>query len=104
MTQQQLEKIKNSLKSINKIKLQRDSTPMFSSKNRIKIEYKHTIIDLGDFQICVSGSAEQYYQLDHSTERIVFWFSVYDNNADELSTTIPQHTTIKKLIREKLTA
>lgn len=104
MTQQQLEKIKNSLKSINKIKLQRDSTPMFSSKNRIKIEYKHTIIDLGDFQICVSGSAEQYYQLDHSTERIWLMITVFDNNADELSTTIPQHTTIKKLIREKLTA
>jgi hypothetical protein len=104
MTKKHFEKIKISLQAINNIQLQRDSSQIVTCKNRVKVDYKHTIIDLGDYQIIVSGSAEQYYQLDHSTERIWLMITIYDNNADELSTTIPQHTTIKKLIKEKLTA
>lgn len=104
MTAKHFEKIKYSLKSINNIKLQRNSSQTVTLKNRVKVDYKHTVLDLGDYQICVSGSAEQYYQLNHSTERIWLLITFYDNNADELIPSIPQHTTIKKLIKEKLTA
>ena len=101
MTQEHYKKLKSSLEAINKIRLQVDEDQIVTSKNKVKVEYNHTVIDLGDYSIIVSGEATQFHRKNFSSERICLFISVYDKANEEHRTTEKQHTEIKKLIQLK---
>lgn len=99
MTEKHFKKIKNSLESINKISLEVDNSQ--SKDGKYKVEYKHTIIDLDDYSLIISGSAEQHYHFSHSTEKIFLFISLYDFENNELDLNRTQHTKIKELVKIK---
>ena len=99
MTQKHFEKIRNSLESINKISLEVDNSE--SKDGKYKVEYKHTIVDLNDYSLIISGSAEQHYQHHHSSEKIFLFISLYDAENNELELNRKQHTKIRELVKIK---
>jgi hypothetical protein len=101
MTREHYKKLKSSLEAINKINLQVDQNQVVYSKNKVKIEYQHTIIDLGDYTIIVSGEATQFHRKNFSSERIFLMTTVLDKYNEEQTTTKKQHTEIRKLIHLK---
>jgi len=101
MTQKHYKKLKSSLESINKIQLQVDEDQVVVSKNKVKVEYNHTVIDLGDYSIIVSGEATQFPRKNFSSENICLFISVYDRANEEHRITVKQHTEIMKLIHLK---
>jgi len=101
MTQEHYKKLKSSLEAINKIKLQVDEDQIVISKNKVKVEYKHTVIDLGDYSIIVSGEATQFHRKNFSSERIFLMTTIFDEYNQELTTTVKQNTEIRKLIHLK---
>lgn len=101
MTHNHFKKVKKSLESINKIKLQVDDNQVFTSKNKVKVDYKHTIINLDDYSLIISGSAEQHYKQHHSTEKIFLFITLYDAENNELELNRTQHTKIRELVKIK---
>ena len=99
MTRKHFKKIKNSLESINKISLEVENSE--SKDNKYKVEYKHTIVDLDDYSLIVSGSAQQYYQHHHSREEIYLFISFFDAEHNEIKPTVKQHTKLRKLVNIK---
>ena len=99
MTHNHFKNIQKSLESINKISLEVDNSESVDGK--YKVEYKHTIIDLDDYSLIVSGSAEQHYQHHHSTEKIFLFISLYDSENNELELNRKQHTKIRELVKIK---
>ena len=101
MTQEHYKKLKSSLEAINKIKLQVDEDQIVISKNKVKIEYQHTVIDLGDYSIIVSGEVTQFNSNNFSSKSKCLFISVYDRANEEHRTTVKQHAEIMKLIHLK---
>lgn len=90
---------KKNLESINKISLEVKNNESVDGK--YKVEYKHTIIDLDDYSLMISGSAEQHYQHNHSTEKIFLFITLYDAENNELELNRKQHTKIRELVKIK---
>ncbi len=101
MTHNHFRKIKSCLEAINKIQLQVDDNQTFTSENKVKVDYKHTIIDLDDYSLIISGSAEQHYKQHHSTEKIFLFISLYDSENNEMFLNKKQHTQVRELVKIK---
>ena len=102
MTENHYKKIKNSLESINKITLKEKSSEQ--TKDGYKVEYKHKIIDLDGYSLIVSGSAEQFFNIQFSREKIFLFITVFDPENNELKFSPNQHTKIRKLVNHKVLA
>ena len=104
MKQQEYNKLKILLQGINKININKNDNQSFSSKNKVKDQTLHLMIDLGEFTIIVEGQLSKFYKVRKDDKSIWFGITVLDSKLEERIPTKPQHTEIKKEISKKLVA
>lgn len=102
MNQIQYEKALNVLKSVNNFTPK--STTHHKSKNRVTVQYKHQIVELGDYSLVLSGTLEQFYSKDHSTDRMFLVISLLDDENQDLTLTPNQLEEVKIILKDKIYA
>tara|TARA_B110000967_G_scaffold202814_1_gene242355 strand:- start:17632 stop:17940 length:309 start_codon:yes stop_codon:yes gene_type:complete len=102
MTEKQHKEAINCLAVINNLKIK--STVLNKTKNLIKIEYKHQVVDLGKYSLILSGTLEQFHSKSYSKDKMFLVISLLDNNNQDMAFTPKQMDSFKNVIKEKIFA
>ena len=102
MTKKQHEEAINCLTLVNNLKIK--STVVSKSKNLIKINYKHQVIDLGKYCLILSGTLEQFSSEKHSRDKMFLVVSLLDSNNEDVAFTPLQMNSFKEVLKEKIFA
>lgn len=78
------------------------STETSKDKNTIKHEYEEQHICLGKYKLIVSGSAEYFYSINHSSDKIFLLMSLFDSEENDLPFTVKQHSEFKSKLYSKI--
>ena len=100
MTNQHYKKALKLLQEINNFTVKSSKTS--KDKNTIYFEYKHQIINLGDYTLIVSGSAEQFNSIGHSSDKVFLLMSLYDSENKELGFNAKQNSKFKSRLYSKI--
>lgn len=102
MTKQQHVEALNCLKHINNFQVK--STTKLTNKDIIRTEYRHQIIELGDYNLILSGTLEQIKTKSKNTDRIYLVISLYDSLNQELKFNAKQFEEFKTVLKQKMFA
>ena len=102
MTKEQHLEALNSLKEINNLKI--ESTKVSRKENLVKINYKHQVVDLGEYSLILSGSLEQFRTKDYSRDRMFLVISLLDSNNEDLEFKPKQMQEFKNVLKDKIFA
>ena len=82
-----------------------ESTKTSKDKNTIYFEYKPQEINLGDYTLIVSGSAQQFNSTghsSHSSDKVFLLMSLYDSEKKELGFNAKQNSKFKSRLYSKI--
>ena len=100
MTNQHYKKALKLLQEINNFTIKSSKTS--KDKNTIYFEYKHQEINLGGYKLIVSGSAEQFNSINHSSDKVFLLMSLCDSENNDLEFTPKQNSKFKSRLYSKI--
>lgn len=100
MTNKQHQEAFNSLKAINKLKI--ESTVISREENLVKINYKHQVIELDSYSLILSGTLEQFRTANYSRDRMFLVISLLDSNNQDLNFNPKQMQEFKTELKDKI--
>ena len=100
MTNKQHQEAFNSLKAINKLKI--ESTVISREENLVKTNYKHQVIELDNYSLILSGTMEQFRTANSSRDRLFLVISLLDSNNQDLKFNPKQMQEFKTELKDKI--
>ena len=100
MTNQHYKKALKLLQEINNFTVKSSKTS--KDKNTIYFEYKPQEINLGDYTLMFSGSAQQLNSIGHSSDKVFLLMSLYDSENNELGFNAKQNSKFKSRLYSKI--